>query len=61
LNFFTKNRILVGAVILLAAINLAIIGTIGLRYLKPTDIPNEPPMRGNHMKFISKELSLTRA
>ncbi|PKP38332.1 MAG: hypothetical protein CVT98_05180 [Bacteroidetes bacterium HGW-Bacteroidetes-15] len=60
MNFFTKNRILVGAVILLAAINLAIIGTIGFRFLKPTEIPAGPPMRGNHMQFISRELKLTQ-
>jgi len=59
MNFFTKNRILVGAVILLAAINLAILGTIGFRFLKPNEIPTRPSIRGNHMQFMSRELKFT--
>lgn len=59
MNFFTQNRILVGAVILLAAINLAILGTIGFRFIKSNYIPDEPPMRREHMEFITRELELT--
>lgn len=59
MNFFTKNRILVGAVILLAAINIAILGTISFRFLKPIPPSPGPSMRGNHMQLMSRELRLT--
>lgn len=59
MNFFTKNRILVGAVILLAAINLAILGTIGFNFLKPKDGPFDRPSPERHAKMVSKELNLS--
>ena len=62
MNIFTKNRMLVGAVILLVAINIATIGTIALKLPKPQS-PNVREgftrQRSNLGMSISTELGLT--
>jgi Spy/CpxP family protein refolding chaperone len=60
MNFFTKNRILVGALILMAAINIAMLATIGFHHIPPKkDLRVDPATPGKHMKMVSKELNLT--
>ena len=59
MNFFTKNRILIGAVILLAALNLAILGTISFNYIKFKDGPIDTPSREKHARLVAKELNLS--
>jgi Spy/CpxP family protein refolding chaperone len=62
MNIFTKNRILIGAVILLGAINLAILGTLGFHYTKPQEPTNPRESfrnRTNYGKSIANELNLT--
>jgi Spy/CpxP family protein refolding chaperone len=60
MNFFTKTRLLVGAVILLAAINIAVLGTIGFHFLfTPKDFPVEPPEEIERTRFLAKELDLS--
>jgi Spy/CpxP family protein refolding chaperone len=60
MNYFTKYRVLIGAVILLAAINIAILATLGFHHITPkeTETPAvEPVQQGSQ---ISRELKLTR-
>ncbi|NHB67255.1 Spy/CpxP family protein refolding chaperone [Perlabentimonas gracilis] len=62
MNIFTKNRMLVGAVILLVALNIATIGTIALKQPKPQDSSAREGFsrqRPNLGRSISTELGLT--
>lgn len=59
MNFFTKNRILVGTVILLAAINLAILGTIGFHFLNEKQAVEGVAQRPNNYRMMTNELNLT--
>ena len=59
MNFFTKNRILVGAVVLLAAINLAILATIGFHSIRTKEQVEAPPRQHSRSKMVAKELNLT--
>lgn len=59
MNFFTKNRLLVGAVILLAAINIAILATIGFHHLPSKEDLADPSERPNHSRMMASELKLT--
>lgn len=60
MNILTKNRMLVGAVILLIAINLATLGTIAF---KRKQVIPPPQARENqmprHSRMIAKELNLS--
>jgi hypothetical protein len=60
MNFFTKNRILIGALILLAAINIAMLVTIGFHRMpskQKNEVERRPP--GKHLRMVSEELGLT--
>jgi Spy/CpxP family protein refolding chaperone len=60
MNFFTKNRILIGALILLAAINIAMLVTIGFHRMPPKQEARvEPGPPGKHHRMVSEELGLT--
>lgn len=61
MNIFTKNRLLVGAVILLAALNLATLSTLGFLRVKPKLNPESSDTRPrfNHGKMIASELNLS--
>lgn len=62
MNNFTKNRILVGAVILLTTVNLAILGTIAFQRIKPHEpIPARESFRDrpNYGRTLANELDLT--
>jgi Spy/CpxP family protein refolding chaperone len=60
MNFFTKTRVLIGVIILLVAINVAVIGTIGFHfYNAPKELPPVAPNELQHAKFIANELNLT--
>ena len=59
MNYFTKYRILIGAVILLAAINIAILITLGFHHIKdnqPMVGPIEPDKQG---QMLARELNLS--
>lgn len=63
MNAITKNRILIGALVLSVAINLAIVGTMW--FYKPKSSPAIPSQseitktRANHSRIIASELKLT--
>ncbi len=60
MNFFTKTRVLIGAVILLAAINVAVIATIGFHFINaPKELPPIAPNEIQRTRFIANELNLT--
>jgi len=59
MNFFTKTRVLVGAVILLAALNIATLTTIGFHFVRSKNmVPPLPPQELQHTRFMSRELNL---
>lgn len=60
MNLLNNNRILIGAVILLAALNIAILVTIGFHFVKSKGFEPPPPqMEMRNTKFITDELNLT--
>ena len=59
MNFFTKNRILIGGALLLTIINLAVLGTIGFNKMAGKSTADEMPSREKHLKMIAKELNLS--
>jgi len=60
MNFFTKTRLLIGAIILLAAINIAILATVGFHFIRMrSNLQQEPPSEMRHTRFIADELKLT--
>ncbi|MDD2278907.1 MAG: periplasmic heavy metal sensor [Bacteroidales bacterium] len=59
MNYFTKYRILIGAVILLAAINIAILATLGFHHIAvKKDQASSPESQQQGFK-IARELDLT--
>ena len=60
MNFFNKTRILIGAVILLTAINLAVLGTIGFHLVRISKT-EQPPLPNDVQRthFIARELNLS--
>lgn len=60
MNFFNKTRFLIGAVILLTAINLAVLGTVGFHFARFSKI-QQPPLPNDVQRthFIAKELNLS--
>ncbi|HNS31120.1 MAG TPA: periplasmic heavy metal sensor [Tenuifilaceae bacterium] len=60
MNFFNKTRFLIGAVILLTAINLAVLGTVGFHFARFSKIQQPPlPNEVQRTHFIAKELNLS--
>jgi len=60
MNFFNKTRFLIGAVILLTAINLAVFGTVGFHFARFSKIQQPPlPNEVQRTHFIAKELNLS--
>jgi Spy/CpxP family protein refolding chaperone len=59
MNFLTKNRLLIGAVVLLAAINIAILATIGYHHLPQKDDSADQTERPDHSRMMARELELT--
>jgi Spy/CpxP family protein refolding chaperone len=61
MNIFTKNRMLVGAVILLAALNLAILGTVFFQRkpIAPPPTSFEADRMPRHSRMIAMELNLS--
>lgn len=59
MNYFTKYRILIGAVTLLAAINIAILATLGFHHISPkeTQTPSSEPKQ--QVNQIARELNFT--
>ncbi len=60
MNFLTRNKLITGAAILLIALNLALLVTIGLRSIKlwETGPAVEPSPRKAH-EMVTKQLNLT--
>jgi Spy/CpxP family protein refolding chaperone len=59
MNYFTKYRILIGVVILLAAINIAILATLGFHHITPKETQTPPPEAEQQGIRIARELNLT--
>jgi len=60
MNFFTKTRVLISIIIVLAALNIAILGTIGFHFYKNRpDKEDERPRREHAGKFAAQQMHLT--
>ncbi len=59
MNYFTKYRILIGAVVLLAAINIAILATLGFHHITPKETQTSLPEPKQQVNQIARELNLT--
>jgi Spy/CpxP family protein refolding chaperone len=62
MELITRNKIIIGVAILLIAMNMALIGTIGFRFLREPKPPVEEPFNPKKAKeFVAKQLNLTSA
>ncbi len=60
MEFLTRNKLVVGIAILLIALNLALIGTIGFRFLNgPKPTPEEQFNPEKAQEFVAKQLKLS--
>lgn len=59
MNYFTKYRILIGAVILLAAINIAILATLGFHHIAPKETQTPLTEPKQQVSQIARELNFT--
>ncbi|MDD2197849.1 MAG: periplasmic heavy metal sensor [Bacteroidales bacterium] len=59
MNYFTKYRILIGAVILLAAINIAMLATLGFHHIAPKEPQTPLPEPKQQVNQIARELNFT--
>lgn len=60
MNFFSKTKFLVAVIIVLSAIILAIIGTMGYHFFRFDRESRERPRENNQMaKYVAKQLQLT--
>ncbi len=60
MNFLTRNKIIIGIALLLIALNLALLGTIGIRSIKPREKgPAEEPSPRKAHEMVTKQLKLT--
>lgn len=60
MELITRNKIIIGVAILLIALNMALIGTIGYRFLRePKPLVEEPFNPKRAKEFVAKQLKLT--